>query len=46
MDRMRNTGGGRTGSGGQGDVDDGGQADRVTSEGALSEAIAYWKYAV
>ena len=28
---------------GEGDVDDYRQADRITLEGALSEAIAYWK---
>jgi hypothetical protein len=28
---------------GEGDVDDHRQANRMTSEGALSEAVAYWK---
>jgi hypothetical protein len=28
---------------GEGDVDDHRQADRMTSGGALSEAVAYWK---
>jgi hypothetical protein len=30
-------------TGGHGDVDDHKEADRMTSEGARSEAVAYWK---
>ncbi|PMD14930.1 hypothetical protein NA56DRAFT_710377 [Hyaloscypha hepaticicola] len=40
---IRNTDSGRTGEKRGGDVDDHRQADRITSGGALSEAIAYWK---
>jgi hypothetical protein len=40
-DRIRNADSGRTG--GHGDVDDHKEADRMTSEGARSEAVAYLK---
>jgi hypothetical protein len=42
-DRIRNGAGETTGTSGQGDVDDHKEADRITSEEARSEAVAYWK---